>query len=118
MPAWPAITRVLADLDVVGDLHEVVDLGAAAHDGAAERRAVDGDVGAELHVVLEHDGAELGHLVMAAAALHVAEPVAADHAPLWTITRAPIGERSRTVTLGYRTESSPITTSSPTNTPG
>src|SRR5262249_31516144 len=49
---------ILADRDVVSDLHEIVDLGVAADPGGGERRAVDGRIGADFHVVAEDHGAE------------------------------------------------------------
>src|SRR5206468_1076603 len=70
--------RVLADLDVVTDLDEVVDLGPAADDRPAEHGAIDRRVGADVHVVLDHDGTDLRDLAMAAAVEDVAESVAAD----------------------------------------
>ena len=53
MPACATIDAALADRAVVSDLHEVVDLGAAADPRVAERAAVDGRVGADLDVVLD-----------------------------------------------------------------
>src|SRR5215471_8183944 len=70
--------RVLADLDVVADLHEVVDLRAAADDGPAQHGAVDRGVGADVHVVFDHDDADLRDLAMRGAVEDVAESVAAD----------------------------------------
>src|SRR6266403_2760145 len=64
--------RVLADLDVVADLDEVVDLGPAADDRSTEHGAVDRGVGADVHVVLDHDDADLGDLAMPAAVEDVA----------------------------------------------
>ena len=43
-----------ADLHVVPDLHQIVDAGAGADDGVFQRAAVDGGVGADLDVVLDH----------------------------------------------------------------
>ena len=73
--------RVLAHRDVVGDVDLVVDLGPAADDGLAVRGAVDGDVGAQLDVVLDGHPASLGDLVMPPLVRHEAEAVAADHRP-------------------------------------
>ena len=71
--------RVLADLDVVRDLHEVVDLGAAPHDRVAEHRAIDRRVGADLHVVLDEDPAHLRDLAVRLPVECVAEAVGPDH---------------------------------------
>src|SRR5881628_3128578 len=70
--------RVLADLHVVSELHEIVELGAAADDRVAEGRAVDRTVGADLHVVLDDDAARLWNLAMLRAVEGEAEPVGAD----------------------------------------
>src|SRR5262245_50611431 len=70
--------RVLTDLDVVADLHEVVDLRAATDDGPAQHGAVDRGVGADVHVVLDHDDADLRDLAMPGTVEGVAEPVATD----------------------------------------
>src|SRR5215467_6652197 len=69
---------MLADLDVVADLHQVVDLRASADDGSAQHRAVDRGVGADVHVVLDHDDADLRDLAMPGAIEDVAESVATD----------------------------------------
>src|SRR5580704_244130 len=50
---------MLADATVVADLHEVVDLRTAPDLSAADLRAVDAGVCADLHLVLEHDVADL-----------------------------------------------------------
>src|SRR6266850_459999 len=70
--------RVLTHLDVVPDLDEIVDLGAAADDRVAEGRAVDRAVGADLHVVLHDHPARLGDLAVARAVEGEAEAVGAD----------------------------------------
>jgi hypothetical protein len=73
--------RVLAHLDVVADLHEVVDLAPSSHDGIAEGRAVDRGVGADLHVVLDQHAPHLGDLAMLLAVEGEAEAVGAQHGP-------------------------------------
>src|SRR5882724_6863881 len=70
--------RVLADLDVVTDLDEVVDLGPAADDRPAQHGAIDRRVGADVHVVLDHHGADLRNLPVAAVVEDIAESIAAD----------------------------------------
>src|SRR5215510_8405633 len=59
--------RVLTHLHVVPDLDEIVDFRAAADDGMAERRAVDGAVRADLHIVLDDDAAGLRDLAVPSA---------------------------------------------------
>ena len=44
------------------DLHEIVDLGALADHGVADRAAVDRGVGADLDVVLDDDAPDLRDL--------------------------------------------------------
>ena len=51
------------------DLNQVVDLCAAADTRFTNRRAIDGGVGAELHVVFEHDDSGLHDLVVRAVVL-------------------------------------------------
>ena len=67
-----------ADHHVVADLHEVIDLGALADHRVLERAAVDAAVGADLHVVLDDDAADLRHLEVTLAAHGEAEAVLAD----------------------------------------
>jgi len=50
------------DGDVVGDLHEIVDLRAGPDSGLAQKGPVDTRVGPDFHVVLDDDPSELGHL--------------------------------------------------------
>ena len=47
---------------VVGDLHEVVELHAVLDHGVVDRAAVDRGVRADLHVVADHDAADLRDL--------------------------------------------------------
>ena len=62
----------------VGDLHEVVDLGAGADAGLPDRRPVDRRIRADLHVVLDDEPADLRDLlVRAVGAPGEAEAVAA-----------------------------------------
>jgi hypothetical protein len=81
MPTWPAITaplptvhepempvsrqqnHVLADIAVVGDVNQVVDLRSPADSRLFERTAVDGGVGADLHVVFNHQRPCCGNCV-------------------------------------------------------
>ena len=55
---------MLADICVVGYLHEVVELHALADIGAAHRGTIDAGVGPDLHIVLNHDDADLRYLVI------------------------------------------------------
>ncbi len=49
-PRLPAENGAAADLDIVSDLHQIVDLGAVSDPGRAEQRAVDRGEGADLDV--------------------------------------------------------------------
>src|ERR1700730_17472690 len=71
--------HVFAHVAVVPDLHQVVDLAAAAHDRLAEGRAVDRGVGPDLDVVLDAQAAHLRDLAMGRAVEGVAEAVGAQH---------------------------------------
>ena len=67
-----------ADLAVVGDVHEIVDLGASTDARRAEARAVDGGVRADLDIVLQNDPTDLRRLLPSAVEVE-AEPVGAKH---------------------------------------
>src|SRR2546422_2248028 len=71
--------RVLTDLDVVADLHQVVDLGPAADDRLPERGAVDRRVRPNFDVVLDQHRAHLRDLPVRFAVEGVAEAVGANH---------------------------------------
>ncbi len=66
------------ECDVMGDLDEVIDLGAASDDGGAEGAAVDGDVGADFDVVVDDDLADLGDFAVLSVIEDVAEAIGAD----------------------------------------
>ena len=73
---------VLADLHVVADLDQVVELHAAADDRRVGFGAVDAGVGADFDVVLDDDVAQLGDLVESAFGIgHESESVGTDHGP-------------------------------------
>ena len=69
---------VPANDDVVRDMHEVVYLGPLSDDGGAERGAVNGTVGPDLHVVVDDHVANLQHFAMAALVENIAVAVRAD----------------------------------------
>ena len=72
--------RMLPDIYIVGDLHEIIDLGAAANHGLAQSRTIDGCVCANLNIIFDHDNADLWNLDPTFAAAGIAETVAAnDH---------------------------------------
>ena len=80
-----------ADADIVGDLHEIVDLGAFADDRVGHRAAIDRGVGADLDIVLDDDAADLRNALRAARrrprSRNPSWPILA---PPWMITRLPI----------------------------
>ena len=67
---------------VVGDLHQIVDLGPSPDDGGAQGGPVDGGVGPDLHVILDDDDPHLGNLVVSPAVGCIAEAVAPHHGPI------------------------------------
>src|SRR5215813_8870329 len=70
---------ILTDLDVVGHHDEVVDLHAAPHDRWSERAAIDGRIGADLDVVLDHHAAHLRDLTVCRPIPRITEAVCAQH---------------------------------------
>ena len=50
---------VVTNLDAVGDLYEVVDLGAMFDDGVAKTCSVNGCIGSNFNVIFDDDTAEL-----------------------------------------------------------
>src|SRR5690606_13547337 len=52
------------DAAVVADLDQIVDLGPLADHRVAERAAIDGGAGPDLHAVLDDHSPELGNLAM------------------------------------------------------
>src|SRR6185369_8640289 len=66
---------VRTDLAVVGDHHQVVDLGSRPDARRLKRAAVDGRAGADLHVRADLDVAQLRHLDVLALVEAVTEPV-------------------------------------------
>jgi len=64
----------------VGDLHQVVDLGAAADFGAAELGPVDADARADFHVIFDDHRADLRNLHVLLAVPAIPKPIAAQHA--------------------------------------
>src|SRR5262245_26712566 len=67
-----------ADADIVAYLNKVVDLGAFADDGIADRAAVDGRARPYLDVVLNDNAPDLWHFQMALTAHDKSEAVLAD----------------------------------------
>ena len=63
------------------DLHEVVDLHVAPNPGFAQRGAVHGGVGAQLHVVVDLNDADLGDFFVLRPRRGKPEAVAADDHP-------------------------------------
>ncbi len=70
--------RMGADRDVMGDLDQVVDLGALLDDCLAQCGAIDRHIRAQFNIVFDRDPAKLGNLVVPSLILHIAETVASD----------------------------------------
>ena len=69
---------MLANGNVMSDLHEVIDLRAAFNHRAPEGGAIDRDIGSQFHIVFDTDNTQLGNLVMPPFVLHVPKAVAPD----------------------------------------
>ena len=52
---------MLADGNVMSDLHEVIDLRAAFNHRAPEGGAIDRDIGSQFHIVFDTDNTQLGN---------------------------------------------------------
>ena len=68
-----------ADLVVVADHHQIVDLGSLADPGGLERGPVDRAVRADLHVAADLEPPGMRDLDMPAVHLAIAKPVSAQH---------------------------------------
>src|SRR6516165_5009969 len=63
------------DDDVVGDLHEVVDLGSFADDCIRQGSSVDRGIGSDLNIIANDYAADLRHFDVSIAAQGKSEPV-------------------------------------------
>ncbi|MEK7191792.1 MAG: hypothetical protein AAB153_05800, partial [Pseudomonadota bacterium] len=50
---------VVANTDVVRDMHLVIELDAITDDGVVERATIDGRIGADFHIIADHDAPKL-----------------------------------------------------------
>src|SRR6266568_2634991 len=73
-----AANAVFPDDHIVPDLHQVVDLCAPADDGGPQRPSVDRDVRPDLHIVVNHDVADLRHFATDPLIEDVTESIRAD----------------------------------------
>ncbi len=105
-----------ADLHVVGDLHEIVDLRALTDHRVEHMAAVDRGIGADLHIVLDDDAADLRNLGMLLPAELEPEPVLPTRTPAWRMTRLP-SSAWVSDTCGPMAQSRPIRTLGPTTAP-
>ena len=74
------MTTCAPDAAVVGDVHQVVELGAFADGGDAQSGAVHAGVGADLHVVADHHAAHLREFFVGSAGQDESETVGSDDA--------------------------------------
>ena len=72
---------IFTDHDVMRDLHEIIELGAAADHRASKSCPVHRGVGAYLDVILNFNPARLGNFHPLTAAAGVAETIAANNRP-------------------------------------
>ncbi len=81
---------VTAGPRVVPNLHQIINLGALADDGVAQRSTIDRRAGADLHLVLDDDATELGNLEVSGRARRKPEAGLAESAhPGRTVTPSP-----------------------------
>jgi hypothetical protein len=72
---------VFANLNVVRELYEIVDLGSTPDPGLAHGGPVDGGVCLDLDIILEHDDPDLGNLVVDTVNGRESVTVGTDHRP-------------------------------------
>src|SRR4026208_1870637 len=68
-----------SDRHVMGNLDQIIDLGALFDDCAAKCGSIDRDVRSESNTALDRDSAKLGNLVMLPLVRPIAEPVASNY---------------------------------------
>ena len=86
--------HVPPDAAIVPHVHHVVELGAFADQGDAQRRAVHAGIGADFYEVADLYAAHLREFVLAIVLEDVAETVCADDAPECRMTPRPISTLS------------------------
>src|SRR5690606_22856337 len=70
---------VVADAHVVGNLHHVIQFHAVAEDSVIQGAAIDGGVGAHLHVIPQYRSTDLGNPVPDPLVVGKTEAVGTDH---------------------------------------
>ena len=70
---------VLANLNVVCNVHQIVNLAPLSNDGWPKSAAVDGSVCANLHIVMNDDDPHLQHLAVPTFIKHIAVSIGANH---------------------------------------
>src|SRR5262245_26929130 len=71
--------RMLAHLNVVSDLNEVIEFRSTANHSSLQRTPIDAGVCTDLDIVFNNDLADLRKLHVAFAILHVTKPIGPDH---------------------------------------
>ena len=71
--------RMGTDRHVMGDLDQIVDLGALLDDRLTKCGSINRDIRPDLDVILDRDSPKLGNFVMLSLVLHIAESVASNH---------------------------------------
>lgn len=69
---------MLAQGHIVGNLDEIIDLGAAPDDRRTKCPAINGDVGADLDIIANKHAADLGNFAMDPCVLNITKAVRAD----------------------------------------
>jgi hypothetical protein len=70
---------MFVDDDIVGDLYQVINLGASADFGVSERAPIDSAVGPNLDVIFDDDSANLWDFPMVILIENIAKSIRSDH---------------------------------------
>ena len=89
---------VLADLTVVGHLHKIVYFSASTNTGSFQCGSVNGDIGAELHIVLNDNYADLRDLEPRRSVWRITKAITANDSAVMYDNSVPIRHPSRTET--------------------
>ena len=105
---------MLADFDIVRDLHEIIDLRAAADFGRAKGAPVNSSVRADLNVITDFNPPDLPYFLWPVSDWAKPNPSEPITAPPCIITRLPIRLPCMMRTPGWIKQSLPIELSRPT----
>jgi len=83
--------RVFANIHIVGDMTEIIELDPAAQAGVAEHAAVNGAIGTNAHIITHDNAPEMRELHQPVRAGHEAKPCLAQNTP-WTNAAIPANQ--------------------------